>query len=65
MSLPGFNQFFTAATDKEPFAYQCRLACGDGARPDQPAPSGQGHECRSLLINVPTGLGKTALLLRV
>ena len=60
MSLPGFNQFFTDATDKEAFAYQGRLACGDGAPPDQPATSGQAHECRSLLINVPTGLGKTA-----
>ena len=61
MSLPGFSHFFTAATGlEEPFAYQGRLACGDGAPPDQPATSGQAHECRSLLINVPTGLGKTA-----
>ncbi|MBI4661860.1 MAG: DEAD/DEAH box helicase [Verrucomicrobia bacterium] len=56
-----FDQFFQAATGLEnPLAYQCRLACGDGARLDNPETLTQGRECRSLLINVPTGLGKTA-----
>lgn len=65
MSLLGFDQFFTTATGKErSFEYQRRLACGDDGCADQPAMLGQGHECRSLLINVPTGLCRTALLLR-
>lgn len=46
-----FEQFFKAATGHEqgPFDYQSRLAGGDGVAP-----------CQSLLINIPTGLGKTA-----
>ena len=43
-----FEQFFEAATGHAPYDYQRRLA-GDGGRP-----------CESQLINVPTGLGKTA-----
>ena len=69
-----FDDFFKAATGHEsgPFDYQCRLACGEppvGANanlgePDAPtrqwlaAPDAGG--CRSRLINIPTGLGKTA-----
>ena len=44
-----FEQFFEAATGHAPYDYQRRLAGGDGGRP-----------CESQLINVPTGLGKTA-----
>jgi CRISPR-associated endonuclease/helicase Cas3 len=45
-----FNAFFVAATHAQtPFDYQLRLA--------------DAKECRSLLINVPTGLGKTAAVL--
>lgn len=46
-----FEQFFKAATGHEqgPYDYQVRLAGGD-----------KGCSCQSLLINVPTGLGKTA-----
>jgi len=40
-----FDQFFQAATGYQPYDYQRRLAWGD---------------CRSRLINIPTGLGKTA-----
>jgi CRISPR-associated endonuclease/helicase Cas3 len=43
-----FEQFFETATGHAPYDYQQRLA-GDGGRP-----------CESQLINVPTGLGKTA-----
>ena len=43
-----FEQFFETATGHAPYDYQRRLA-GDGDRP-----------CESKLINVPTGLGKTA-----
>ena len=53
MNSPGFDRFFNGAfngtTGHEPFDYQRRLAGGDS-----------GTACRSQLINVPTGLGKTA-----
>src|SRR5579859_2963904 len=55
-----FDSFFQAATNNPPYGYQCRLACGDDARPDKPETLAAGCECRSQLINVPTGLGKTA-----
>ncbi len=46
MNPPDFKTFFAEATNnKEPYDYQCRLAA---------AP------CESRLINIPTGLGKTA-----
>jgi CRISPR-associated endonuclease/helicase Cas3 len=47
-SIPSFNRFFELATGQRPYEYQVRLAGNDGA------------DCHSLLINVPTGLGKTA-----
>ena len=43
-----------------PYEYQCRLACGPDADPEQPDTLGGGIACRSQLINIPTGLGKTA-----
>jgi ERCC4-related helicase len=49
MPAPDFAEFFKAATANTPYDYQRRLA-GDGA----------GRPCDSLLINIPTGLGKTA-----
>ena len=59
-----FDEFFVAATGHaSPFEYQRRLAEGD-------PPSAAAHStrdqrsstsaCRSRLIHVPTGLGKTA-----
>lgn len=45
-----FNTLFELATNHPPYAYQQRLACGGGDRVD----------CQSLLIDIPTGLGKTA-----
>lgn len=45
----GFDTFFSAATGHEPFDYQRRLAGGD-----------RGRTAESILINIPTGLGKTA-----
>lgn len=55
-----YAQLFQAARgDGQPaYAYQCRLAGGETADP-----AGQfthGAACRSQLIHVPTGLGKTA-----
>jgi len=45
-----FDEFFAAATHHgHPFDYQRRLAGGDG-----------GCNCDSKLINIPTGMGKTA-----
>jgi CRISPR-associated endonuclease/helicase Cas3 len=49
LGQPEFDRFFLAAAGFEPFEYQRRLAGGDG-----------GRAAESLLINVPTGLGKTA-----
>ena len=59
-----FDDFFRTATGHEqgPFDYQCRLACGERAGHAEsdwlanPDPDG----CRSRLIDIPTGLGKTA-----
>jgi CRISPR-associated endonuclease/helicase Cas3 len=49
MQMMTFEEFFKAATGHAPYDYQRRLAGGDAGRP-----------CDSQLINVPTGLGKTA-----
>ena len=49
MNSPDFGRFFSGATGHEPFDYQRRLAVGDS-----------GTACQSQLINIPTGLGKTA-----
>lgn len=48
-TYPTFNAFFRAATGNDPYAYQRRLARDTPGRP-----------CESQLINIPTGLGKTA-----
>ncbi len=70
--MKGFATFFKGAQDAQvlPFPYQCRLACGEplnGVNGDlnNPNPAtlqwlSQGTSCRSKLIHVPTGLGKTA-----
>jgi len=49
VSHTDFDTFFSAATGPQAFRVQRRLAGGDG-----------GPAAESLLINVPTGLGKTA-----
>src|ERR1035441_3381186 len=49
MKSPSFDRFFSGATGHEPFDYQRRLAGGDS-----------GAACRSHIIDIPTGLGKTA-----
>jgi CRISPR-associated endonuclease/helicase Cas3 len=56
-----FDDFFCTATGFEkPFEYQCRLACGPAASLQRRQFLKNGTECKSQLINVPTGLGKTA-----
>lgn len=67
MDQARFDIFFRQATASaketsglNPFDYQRRLACGErGGRTDDAWLSG-GTDCRSLLLNVPTGCGKTA-----
>jgi len=56
-----FDEIFKTATDgKTPYDYQRRLASGErGARSDEEWLAG-GRDCQSQLINIPTGLGKTA-----
>lgn len=49
MSQRTFDSFFKDATGNLPYDYQRRLAGGDA-----------GRACESLLIDIPTGLGKTA-----
>jgi len=64
MNGAGYVDFFRCATGLEvPYAYQCRLACGPQVHLDKPAALQNGAECRSQLIEVPTGLGKTAAVL--
>ena len=50
MTPPAYEQFFKVATGgHSPFDYQTRL--------------GEDPECKSRLINIPTGLGKTAAVI--
>jgi CRISPR-associated endonuclease/helicase Cas3 len=56
-----FADFFQHATGHAPYDYQCRLACG--GKPENLSTEEwlrQGTACRSQLIHIPTGLGKTA-----
>jgi len=58
--MKSFSEFFKIATGKdEPFDYQCRLACGKRNEGDANWLL-QGSQSRSLIINIPTGMGKTA-----
>ena len=49
MNRVQFDNFFESATGNLPYDYQSRLVGKDA-----------GTACRSQLINIPTGLGKTA-----
>lgn len=63
MSGPTYCEVFSTAFGKPeatPYSYQCRLACGPDASPHDPASLSRGTTCQSLLIDIPTGLGKTA-----
>ena len=57
-----FDQFFKDATriTTGPFDYQRRLACGEQGERDEAEWLASGTECKSKLIEIPTGLGKTA-----
>lgn len=59
-ALP-YNHRAEAATGlQSAYAYQCRLACGDNADSQNPKSLRSGSNSESKLINIPTGLGKTA-----
>jgi CRISPR-associated endonuclease/helicase Cas3 len=51
MSRLPFDDFFHTATSNTPYNYQSRLAGSDA-----------GTDCHAQLINIPTGLGKTAAI---
>ncbi|MGF1657170.1 MAG: hypothetical protein ACFCU3_09350, partial [Verrucomicrobiales bacterium] len=65
-----FLDFFEVATGNQPYLWQCRLACGeppsggeiDIQNPDQATKEwlAGDNPCASRLIDIPTGLGKTA-----
>ena len=52
-----FTDCFRAATGHQPYDYQRRLAYGTSVNGSAPA---ETFPCRSQLISIPTGLGKTA-----
>lgn len=56
-----FQHFFRTATGHDPYPYQCRLACGSQAegQPEEEWLRGR-IPCPSLMLDIPTGLGKTA-----
>lgn len=49
-----------ASANPSAYDYQLRLACGEGGGKNDSAWLSGGTDCRSQLINIPTGLGKTA-----
>lgn len=58
--MSAYDDFFARATGHQSYDYQRRLACGEqDGRPDSEWLRG-GTGCRSQLIDIPTGLGKTA-----
>ena len=60
MTKIDYKSFFEKATGHPPYDYQRRLACGERTtRPEAEWLAG-GTTCHSRLINIPTGLGKTA-----
>ena len=58
--MTSFSDFFLKATSHHPYGYQCRLACGPEATKEKQETLQHGTCCQSQLINIPTGLGKTA-----
>jgi CRISPR-associated endonuclease/helicase Cas3 len=55
-----FRTFVAVATGFEPMDWQARLACGTDAIAARAETLQTGDECRSRLIDIPTGCGKTA-----
>ena len=66
MSSSTYKGFFKAATGikQGPYGYQCRLACGERRKNETDADwLSRGTSCESRLIDIPTGLGKTAAVI--
>jgi len=57
-SPDNFSRFFKNATGHPPYDWQGRLANGEGYQTNEPN-THTGTDCRSRLIDIPTGLGKT------
>jgi CRISPR-associated endonuclease/helicase Cas3 len=56
-----YRAFVNAVAGFEnPMNWQCRLACGDDATPASPDGLLKGTTCRSRIVDIPTGFGKTA-----
>jgi CRISPR-associated endonuclease/helicase Cas3 len=60
MSALSYPSIFAKATGNAPYDYQRRLACGERGDKTEAKWLPGGTEARSHLINIPTGLGKTA-----
>jgi len=62
MSRLLFDSLFKSATGRGqgPFDYQRRLPCGERGNRNETEWLACGTDSRSQLINIPTGLGKTA-----
>lgn len=61
MSSTTYADIFKTATKQEsPYDYQCRLACGPEANLKDDSTIRAGTDCKSQLIKIPTGCGKTA-----
>jgi CRISPR-associated endonuclease/helicase Cas3 len=55
-----FRDLFQETVENPPYDYQCRLACGERGTREKSEWLADGTTCQSQLINIPTGLGKTA-----
>ena len=60
MSRLSYDEFFRTATGNMPYDFQRRLGCGERNDPSESKWLASGTGCNSRLINIPTGLGKTA-----
>ena len=62
MPTSDFSGFFATAcgSDRLPYDYQARLACGERGTKTDSEWLGSTGPCESRLITIPTGLGKTA-----
>ena len=59
VKLNGFDHLFETATGFSPHEYQARLACGERGSRNRNDWLNQGSACESMLIEIPTGFGKT------
>ena len=58
--LNRFDRLFETATGFRPYEYQVQLACGDHGMRSADDRRSNGSTCESMLIDVPTGFGKTS-----